>query len=127
MRVSIDFRDVEKFTDKMRRFLLGWDEAERDLLQTAADMMLEKVRALAPYRTGVYRMSWQIQASGRGYLIFTNHPAARRLEYGFVGTDSLGRNYNQAPRPHMRPAVTEVREWLYTEYAKLPRGLWRNT
>jgi hypothetical protein len=32
-----------------------------------------------------------------------------RLELGFVGTDSLGRNYNQAPRPHVRPAFEETK------------------
>ncbi len=31
-------------------------------------------------------------------------PYARRIEFGFVGVDSLGRHYNQAPRPYMRPA-----------------------
>jgi len=30
---------------------------------------------------------------------------ARRLEYGFTGTDSLGRSYNQAPRGWTRAAV----------------------
>ena len=30
---------------------------------------------------------------------------AARLEFGFMETDSLGRNYNQQPRPYMRPAV----------------------
>jgi len=33
----------------------------------------------------------------------SNSHYARRLELGFVGTDSLGRNYNQLPRPHFRP------------------------
>jgi hypothetical protein len=37
----------------------------------------------------------------------SNSPYARRLEKGFVGRDKLGRNYNQAPRPHM--AVTAKR------------------
>jgi hypothetical protein len=32
-----------------------------------------------------------------------------RLELGFVGRDSLGRNYNQAPRPHIRPAFEETK------------------
>lgn len=31
-------------------------------------------------------------------------PYARRIEMGFVGTDSLGRHYHQAPEPFMRPA-----------------------
>jgi hypothetical protein len=31
-------------------------------------------------------------------------PYARRIEYGFVGADSLGRNYHQPAQPYMRPA-----------------------
>lgn len=32
---------------------------------------------------------------------------ARRLEKGFVDTDSRGRRYHQAPRPFLRPALDE--------------------
>lgn len=32
-------------------------------------------------------------------------PYARRIELGFTGRDSLGRFYNQAPQPYMRPAA----------------------
>jgi len=32
---------------------------------------------------------------------------ARRLELGFFGTDSKGRNVNQAERPYLRPAIKD--------------------
>lgn len=32
---------------------------------------------------------------------------AGRIEFGFAGTDSLGRNYNQSAQPYLRPAVLE--------------------
>lgn len=35
---------------------------------------------------------------------------ARRLELGFFGLDSLGRNYSQEPRPFLRPTVLRNRE-----------------
>ncbi len=41
--------------------------------------------------------------------IFTNVPYARRLELGMVGTDRLGRNINQGPRPYWRPVFTASR------------------
>lgn len=60
--------------------------------------------------TGAYRASWGIQI-GSGYAkVFTKHPAARRLEYGFAGVDSLGRLYNQPARPHVRPAIADTKE-----------------
>lgn len=36
-------------------------------------------------------------------------PYARRIENGFSGTDSLGRTYNQAAQPYMRPAFDTKR------------------
>lgn len=37
-----------------------------------------------------------------------NSPQAMRLEYGFVGEDSMGRHYFQPPYPWLGPAVEEV-------------------
>ncbi|MFJ4412981.1 HK97 gp10 family phage protein [Streptomyces sp. NPDC088925] len=63
--------------------------------------------------TGDYRRSWthevhtnQADASA---VVGTNKPQARRLEYGFVGEDSLGRVFHQRPFPHVGPAVAQVR------------------
>ncbi len=37
-------------------------------------------------------------------------PYGRRLEYGFVGADSLGRVYHQRAQPYMRPAAASMKE-----------------
>lgn len=46
----------------------------------------------------------------------------RRLEYGFVGVDSLGRTYNMAPRPFARISLTEttdrIRQAIVDEITK---------
>jgi len=56
----------------------------------------------------------------------TNVEYARRLELGFVGTDSLGRNYNQKPRPHLIPAYERNRLKILAKFGgKLPwKGLY---
>lgn len=36
--------------------------------------------------------------------VYSDAPQARRLEYGFVGIDSIGRYYRQPPFPHVEPA-----------------------
>ncbi len=49
----------------------------------------------------------------RGRLGVLKGPAsdyAHRLEEGFVGEDSLGRNIDQAPRPYLRPSILRNRE-----------------
>lgn len=63
--------------------------------------------------TGDYRRSITsaIYVSGDGDqftgVVGTNKPQGRRLEFGFVGVDALGRHYNQPPYPHFRPAIAE--------------------
>ena len=41
--------------------------------------------------------------------VFTKIPYAARLEFGFIGVDSLGRNINQGPRPYWRPVLAGSR------------------
>lgn len=69
-------------------------------------------------RTGDYQRSLEAvvgpSRSGKSITgrVGSNAPQARRLELGFVGIDSLGRNYNQAPRPHLRPALAQRKRKL---------------
>lgn len=62
--------------------------------------------------TGDYRRSINCKIAGTGEFttaeVGTNRPQAARLEFGFVGRDSLGRHYSQPPYPHFGPAVTEI-------------------
>lgn len=63
--------------------------------------------------TGDYRGSWRIEDAGSdatqvALSVGTDRPQARRLEYGFVGPDALGRVYDQAPLPHHGPAVDVI-------------------
>lgn len=66
--------------------------------------------------TGRYRSSWEVTARripyGAQCTIGTNAPQGRRLEFGFVGPDSLGRVYNQPPFPHVGPAVPRMETLL---------------
>lgn len=55
----------------------------------------------------------EIMESRQGYCegaTGTNLDYARRVELGFVGVDSLGRSYNQAAQPYLRPAFDEKRK-----------------
>jgi hypothetical protein len=42
--------------------------------------------------------------------VYTTSPYAMRLEFGFVGIDVLGRHYDQAPRPWLRPSLAETEQ-----------------
>lgn len=62
--------------------------------------------------TGDYVRSWNTRMEALpgavAATVGTNRPQARRLEYGFLGVDSLNREYNQPPYPHAGPALDEV-------------------
>ncbi len=62
--------------------------------------------------TGDYRRSWTHEVHVSDGVVSgtvgTNKPQARRLEYGFVGADSLGRVYDQPPYAHVGPAVATI-------------------
>jgi len=67
-------------------------------------------------QSGAYVSSWKVNTSRSGVTrgtitvsVSSNASQARRLEYGYVGTDSAGRHYAQPPYPHVRPAVDEAR------------------
>lgn len=77
-----------------------------------AQLLLSMIQANAPVRTGHYRASWHIERDGNRRVVTTLEPYGRRLELGFYGTDSLGREYHQAPQPHVTPAADAV-ETLY--------------
>ncbi|MFE0477012.1 HK97 gp10 family phage protein [Streptomyces sp. NPDC058947] len=62
--------------------------------------------------TGQYRASWDVKVTVTGgqvsAVVFTGAPQSRRLEYGFVGVDRLGRQYRQPPYPHIEPAFRQT-------------------
>lgn len=49
------------------------------------------------------------RAAGRSIVrVGTNAIQGRRLEFGFTGVDSAGRNVDQRPYPHFGPALDEI-------------------
>jgi hypothetical protein len=59
------------------------------------------------YRRSINRLTTRFKDSSIGQ-VGTNKPQARRLEFGFVGEDSLGRSYDSPAYPHFGPALDEV-------------------
>lgn len=69
--------------------------------------------------TGAYRSSWRAETRLLPYgalcTIGTELPYGRRLEFGFTGTDSIGRYYDQPPFPHVQPALGYIGSTLLTQ------------
>lgn len=89
-------------------------------LPQAGQLLVTRIRANASGRpgpravTGNYRRSWSARPvpGAMAVVVGTNAPQARRLEWGFSGTDSLGRSYNQPPFAHVEPAINQEREGI---------------
>ena len=74
-----------------------------------------------PYKTGTYRRGWHLETVEKTperctVIVGNDQPQGPRLEFGFVGADKLGRVYNQAARPHIRPALDENRGAAVDEF-----------
>ena len=90
------FSDLSKMAEKN----------QETALKLAANEYKNDVQEGAPYKTGTLRRSIHVEpVSSSKMLVGTDLPYARRLEYGFIGPDKLGRIYNQAPRPYFRPPL----------------------
>ena len=50
------------------------------------------------------------RADSGSIYVGSDSPYARRIELGFTGHDSLGRYYDQAPRPYLLPAFLGVEQ-----------------
>ena len=118
-------------------------DAAAVVLQTAIKVELNKGGPGAPSRppnpphkqTGTLGRSIQIDDSKNfgpkpSVRVGTKLVYARRLEYGFAGTDGKGRTVFQAARPYMRPGLDRSKKTMQKAataeakrtFAKLARG-----
>jgi len=99
-----------------------------DIVRVGAMPIENEAKTLAPVKTGTLRRSIHtevIDSSSTSATARTGTDVvyARRLEFGFVGRDSLGRLYNQAPRPYLRPAFDTKKAQAIADM----KAIWRET
>ncbi|WP_323178614.1 HK97 gp10 family phage protein [Streptomyces sp. NBC_01381] len=119
------FRDPSQLAAALNRGGKGAVSAAETAMRHGAKALVVQVQRNASGRpgprviTGKYRASWQSDVHRAGPVIVaevgTSAPQGRRLEFGFVGVDSLGRHYNQPPFPHLGPAVNAFGPLLVRE------------
>lgn len=107
-----------------------------DGMEAAADVVVRKtafdlearikanIQAQGLVDTGNYLNSWQTEHGAPGQAtVYSAVVYGPRLNYGFHGVDALGRNYAQAARPHVEPAVDAVYPSFVAAMAQLERLL----
>lgn len=107
--------DLVQFTEKMQRAANKINGSMLTAVTDYAQTLEGEIKARQGHEpapnviTGDYQGSWSHSATQAGEtveaVVGTNKPQARRLEFGFVGPDRLGRVYHQQPRPHVAPAI----------------------
>lgn len=124
---------------KARRFQR---KALRDIEQDcdwAAREYQQEVRNRAQGRpgprriTGGYWESIQVETVRSIFLfsfqkrVVSHHPAAARLEKGFVDVDALGRHYAQPPYAHWYPAIQIIGPRWTRRYQNIGPKWWRES
>jgi hypothetical protein len=85
-------------------------------LVSGAQLVANAWKADAPVLTGTYRRSIHVgDPTPTEVRVGTDVPYGKRLEYGFNGTDALGRTYHQPAGGYARRAMDENREAVTQE------------
>ncbi|MFE1452007.1 hypothetical protein [Streptomyces olivaceoviridis] len=115
----------EELADRLEHATTKIGPAIRKGVEHTATLGIARIRGNASGRpgpnviTGAYRNSWRPEMHGLPYgaacTIGTELPYGRRLEFGFTGTDSLGRYYDQPPFPHVQPALGYIGSTLLAQ------------
>lgn len=108
----------EELANRLEHAAMKVGPAIEKAVKHTGEMGVARIRGNASGRpgpnviTGAYRNSWRVESrtlrAGAVCTIGTDLPYGRRLEFGFTGTDSLGRSYNQPPFPHVQPALPYI-------------------
>lgn len=116
------------FDVQVDEWIKGTHQQLDDAYRATALLALARVQQLTPVRTGRLRAAWTISLTaeptregntdlartlqdlraGEPYYIVNPTVYAMRIEYGFVGTDSLGRHYNEKGRHMMEQTIQEM-------------------
>lgn len=122
MEMSVDAAELVKLSSRMATMPRRVRRSIKKVNREARSMIEEALYRHASGRpgpnviTGEYRSSFYtelLESNEDEFVILAGNdsPQAARLEYGFFGVDSLGRNYAQPAFPHMRPALYEAQLW----------------
>ena len=128
MAVTAKVKNTRTLDRKLRRLVAVSSPAQKRVaLQAGIQPILNRVRqakaagGYTPVLTGTLRRSYFGRivevAGGVVAIIGTNLEYAARVEFGFVGADSLGRIFNQSAQPHLRPSFDEKVDEAVAEIA----------
>lgn len=119
MRLIVQMQGIDALSLRTKVMIAAAQQGARFGVSEAAQILVDEAKTLVPVDTGHLRDSIhaELVESSDTRIVAAVTPAyeegneygfepayARRIEYGFVGADRLGRVFHQAAQPYMRPA-----------------------
>ena len=111
MKITVSTKSNVQVGPTAKYMLRAISDAISEVVFNAAQPIQEEAKAVVHVDTGRLQgsihtemLSADQNRATAGVGPDASVPYAARLEFGFVGVDSLGRHYNQPPYPYMRPA-----------------------
>ncbi len=119
MKLTVSITGLSELDLKVRYMREAAQSGLKLSVPEAAQLFVEEAKILVPVDTGRlqeaihaeiledsdYRQTMQVAPFVEAGNDWGFDPAyARRIEYGFIGPDSLGRLFHQAAQPYMTPA-----------------------
>lgn len=117
--VIIEDDDLLRGLSKLSEDLAG--EVLHTALEAAALLPLNEAKEMVPWITRNLMRSIHMERvwrNGRAVEIGTDVEYAARIEFGYADIDSLGRYYNQAAQPYLRPALDDTEEEMVEEFGE---------
>lgn len=131
--VTVQLRGMDKVSLGAGYMIRAAQNTLKVAVPDAAQVIAEEAKTIVPVDTGRLRDAIHVEPSSSGafpqcidrnekqavvvspaYISQNEYgfspPYARRIEFGFMGTDRLGRTYHQAAQPFMRPAFDTKKE-----------------
>lgn len=131
--VDVIFRGVREAGTAMTALEERVGGAAREAVMEAAHFIEAGAKANAPVQTGSLRRSIHVLGptpfgfAGWVALVGPSVVYGRRIELGFQGSDSLGRQYDQEGQPYLQPAYDAamsgaMQSIFYKHYTGALRG-----
>jgi hypothetical protein len=120
MKLTISISGQYELASNVKYIQQAMAGALADIVKTGAFPIENEAKVLSPKKTGTNARSIHTEvvestpARARA-RIGPSTPYGARLCFGFVGADSRGRKYNQAPRPYMRPAYETKKQQAHDD------------
>lgn len=123
MRLLVTARGFDSLSLGIKALQKPVQDGLRDGVKSAASIFVQEAKTIVPVKTGRLQSAIHDEVvtdeaekqersvrpayeTGQGFI----PPYARRVELGFIGTDSLGRKYHQPAQSFMRSAFDSKQE-----------------